>query len=420
MSKSLVETQDLTGDGAIVPADNRTGLIRPVASPAQLIEHHKEAVEIIREALQEGKDYGVIPGAGEKPGLFKAGAERLLAAFGLYFDTDIIESEIDHHSVNDFAFKKWINRQGKPANHEELKSLGIGRNRKTDNGWKWQECVEEAGTSRGCYRYVVKGTLRLRSSGAVMGTGIGSCSSMESKYLRTPRDFDNTILKMAKKRALVDATLSTLGMSDRFTQDVEDMNFRKDDADDVIDAPAEILKAAPPADPDGEAKSFLSPEQQAQVGRMKDAGAFLKQSGFNAAQYAEFTKFLSARKASWVDLAIEAREVGCVSREQIVRYVEDGVLPTAEGEVVATPAPAAVGPEPNSSSDAVEPPSGDPFGDTQLALLPDQKREIIQLIKGSGLTLEDILNVAQAENVTTFDDAYVVAVREVGQLGAAK
>lgn len=253
-----------------------------------------------------------------------------------------------------------------------------------------------------------------------MGTGIGSCSSMESKYLRTPRDFDNTILKMAKKRALVDATLSTLGMSDRFTQDVEDMNFRKDDADDVIDAPAEILKAAPPAAPDGEAKPSISPEQQAQVGRMKDAGAFLIQSGFNAAQYAEFTKFISARNASWVDLAIEAREVGCVSREQIVRYVEDGVLPTAEGEVVVTPAPAAVGPEPNSSSDAVEPPSGDPFSDTQLALSPNQKREIIQLIKGSGLTLEDILNVAQAENVTTFDDAYVVAVREVGQLGAAK
>jgi hypothetical protein len=33
----------------------------------------------------------------------------------------------------------------------------------------------------------------------------------------------NTVLKMAKKRALVDAVLTVLGASDIFTQDIEDM-----------------------------------------------------------------------------------------------------------------------------------------------------------------------------------------------------
>jgi hypothetical protein len=38
-----------------------------------------------------------------------------------------------------------------------------------------------------------------------------------------PADYYNTCLKMAKKRALVDATLTTTAASDIFTQDIEDM-----------------------------------------------------------------------------------------------------------------------------------------------------------------------------------------------------
>src|SRR5690606_10620038 len=59
--------------------------------------------------------------------------------------------------------------------------------------------------------------------GVVIGEGVGSCSTMESKYIDRPRDCENTALKMAKKRAYVDATLTTFGLSDQFTQDVEDM-----------------------------------------------------------------------------------------------------------------------------------------------------------------------------------------------------
>ena len=38
-----------------------------------------------------------------------------------------------------------------------------------------------------------------------------------------PADYYNTVLKMAKKRAFVDAILTTTGASDIFTQDIEDM-----------------------------------------------------------------------------------------------------------------------------------------------------------------------------------------------------
>jgi hypothetical protein len=39
--------------------------------------------EFVREHMVEGEDYGVIPGASNKPTLFKPGAEKLNAIFGL-------------------------------------------------------------------------------------------------------------------------------------------------------------------------------------------------------------------------------------------------------------------------------------------------------------------------------------------------
>lgn len=179
-----------------------SGLLRPVVRPAELIEAHKEAAAVLREALEDGRDYGAIPGAGTKKVLLKPGAERLCVAFGLRPVFDVVSSEADHDRVVEFVdrFKK-------------------------------------AATSRGLYRYVVR--CRLERDGVVVGEGVGSCSTMEQKYVSRPRDSENTVLKMAKKRALVDAVLGTLSLSDRFTQDV---------GDDEVDAgDRQPTPSAPPA-----------------------------------------------------------------------------------------------------------------------------------------------------------------------------
>ena len=47
---------------------------------------------------------------------------------------------------------------------------------------------------------------------------------MENKYVEDPRDRENTVLKMAQKRAFVGVTLNVFGLSDRFTADLEDMD----------------------------------------------------------------------------------------------------------------------------------------------------------------------------------------------------
>ena len=58
----------------------------------------------------------------------------------------------------------------------------------------------------------------------IVAEGLGSCNSRERKYLKT--DFAtnlNTVLKIAKKRAFVDAILTATHASHIFTQDIEDI-----------------------------------------------------------------------------------------------------------------------------------------------------------------------------------------------------
>lgn len=126
----------------------------------------------VKEFMIPGQDFGIIPGC-NKPSLLKPGAEKL---------TDI------------FGFSKLV----------------TVLNRVED----WQQ---------GFFSYEVKVTLTSKRTGLVEAEGIGSCNSKEKKYRsQDPFTIINTILKMSKKRALVDSVLSATRTSGIFTQDIED------------------------------------------------------------------------------------------------------------------------------------------------------------------------------------------------------
>jgi len=197
---------------ATITSARAVGLLRPIAAPADVLEAQNDTRAMIKAALQEGRDYGVVPGT-ERPTLLKPGAERTALAFGCYYgEPEIIEREIEHDRR-----VEWVKRKKKWRN--EFKG---------DREFTWEE---ESGVSSGLYRYVVRVPVINRADGSVVGSGIGACSSMESKYVDRPRDSENTILKMAHKRAVVSAALITFGLSDEFTQDAEDLA-----ANGVIDA----------------------------------------------------------------------------------------------------------------------------------------------------------------------------------------
>lgn len=209
---------------AMARRDLVAGMLRPVAPVDEVIGAQNEVRNLVARALQEDRDYGKIPGT-DKATLLKPGAERINAAYGLGAEYRVTEKEVDHDREVKWNKVKWITRNVKPSQVEAdtLKEAGKGRWRKGDgDAWVWQDKNTEDGLSLGLYRYVVECRLVHRASGVVVGQGIGSCSSMESKYIDRPRDSENTILKMACKRAYIAATLNTHGLSDQFTQDMED------------------------------------------------------------------------------------------------------------------------------------------------------------------------------------------------------
>jgi len=50
---------------------------------------------VAREIMHDGQDFGVVPGTGSKPSLFKPGAEKLTVFFGLQKRFEIIEKVED-------------------------------------------------------------------------------------------------------------------------------------------------------------------------------------------------------------------------------------------------------------------------------------------------------------------------------------
>lgn len=198
------------------------GRVEELVGQIQLIQ------QVMSKTMVEGEHYGVTPGCNtKKPTLFKAGAEKLAFVFRLSPEYKITTRDVG-------------------------------------NGHRDIEIV--------C-------TLRQLGSGVFMGEGVGCCSTMEAKYrFRTgpkkstgqpvpkgywdlkrsdpaeaqkqiggkgfsvakdadgqweiveqgekcehdnPADYYNTVLKMSKKRAMVDAVLTATAASDCFIQDLE-------------------------------------------------------------------------------------------------------------------------------------------------------------------------------------------------------
>jgi len=209
--------------------------------------------EIMKSVMREGEHYGTIPGT-DKPTLYKPGAEKLAMTFQFAPKYPTIE-RIDH-----------------PNGHREYE-------------------IE-------CHLFSIE-------SGLFLGAGVGNCSTLETKYRYrhqnricpecnkeavikgkeeygggwlcfkkkdgcgakfneddpaivdqpvgrvehdNPADYWNTVKKMSKKRAYVDAVLTRTAASDIFTQDLEDMAGKlekKSDGNETETKPPKPLDESP-------------------------------------------------------------------------------------------------------------------------------------------------------------------------------
>jgi len=163
--------------------------------------------EVMKSVMQDGQHYGVIPGAGSKPTLLKPGAEKLMLTFQLSPDLaveDLSTSDAHRYRVTCRICDRTGNFLG----------AGLGEASSNEEKYKWRAavCPEE-------FDETPEDRKRKKWK-----KGYGGGAAQAIKQIRTePADIANTILKMAKKRALVDAALTVTGASDIFTQDIEDM-----------------------------------------------------------------------------------------------------------------------------------------------------------------------------------------------------
>lgn len=186
-------------------------LIKP-ATATEIKKQVDLIQDVMRKVMIMDTHYGTIPGT-PKPALYKAGAEKLCLTFRLAASFDVQQRDL-------------------PDGHRE---------------------------------YTVNCRLTDRATGNLVGEGIGVCTTMESKYRYrwdntgaavpkeywdtkdtsllgggvarkvsgdwliffrvehdNPADYYNTVAKMAKKRAHVDATITSTAASDIFDQDTDD------------------------------------------------------------------------------------------------------------------------------------------------------------------------------------------------------
>jgi hypothetical protein len=182
-------------------ADN-TAMV-PAPGPTALeMSQDFAALHALKSALmRKGTDYGTIPGCGDKPALFKPGAEKVLKRFMVHV-VDIL--------VEDLSTPDCINYRIRCIGQTPdgiTRGVGIGQCSTDEEKYKWRKAFGKE------YADTMDDRRRVKHY-----------KNYTVEQVRTnPADLANTVLKMAKKRAMVDLALTATAASDFFTQDVEDM-----------------------------------------------------------------------------------------------------------------------------------------------------------------------------------------------------
>jgi hypothetical protein len=162
--------------------------------------------EVMKAVMKKDVHYGVVPGT-DKPSLLQPGAEKLLMAFQL-----APELEVDDLSISGEVARYRVRARIRHVPTDEVVGEGVGECSTDEEKYRWKKavCDEE---------FLATPIDRRREKWRASDRG-----KYVVKQIRTePADLANTVLKMAKKRALVDGAKSTCAASDVFEQDLEDL-----------------------------------------------------------------------------------------------------------------------------------------------------------------------------------------------------
>lgn len=156
---------------------------------------------VVQMTLKKGHDFGEVPGT-SKPTLLKPGGEKICMLFGLNPEYEFLKTTEDYDKeFFSYNIRCTLFRNGQPV------AQGVG----------------SCNSKEKKYRFI--------NVDEIPENFVGQSEQFTDKYGRTKYKINNpdicslvnTILKMAKKRAFIDAVLQVASLSEVFTQDIEDM-----------------------------------------------------------------------------------------------------------------------------------------------------------------------------------------------------
>jgi hypothetical protein len=211
---------------------NQAIAVRPQMAVAQpmsvndILAQVKLIQDVMRSVMHEGEHFGKVPGCGEKATLLQPGAQKLTMTFRLAPEYEIQETDLGREHKEYRVVCTLRNSSG------GFVGQGVGccstmesKYRYRNGARKCPKCGKEtiikgkAEYGGGWLCYAKKG-----GCGEKWGDGATDIESQSIDRVEhdNPADYFNTVLKMAKKRAFVDATITATAASDIFTQDIGD------------------------------------------------------------------------------------------------------------------------------------------------------------------------------------------------------
>lgn len=287
-------------------------------STSDVLHQIQNIQELMSKAMKEGEHFGKIPGCGDKPTLLKSGAEKLNFMFRLAAKYTIKEKEL---SAGHREYQVITELTHIPTG--QLFGQGVGSASTMETKWRYRnsalkcpECGKET---------IIKGKKEYGGGFICFGKK-GGCNA---KFPETderitnqetgkieyenPADYYNTVLKMAKKRSLVDASLTTTAASDIFTQDVEELIENgviqpvTEKQQTAVERPREEMKQGKP---NQQTKPVIEDAEIVESAPVKSdfekAKAELKGSSWNGKVYANNVIYINKKKFQLTESDIEA------------------------------------------------------------------------------------------------------------------
>lgn len=211
-------------DQQLVVSDRRESVTELTVE--QVVAQAEKVQTLVKQAMREGHHYGVIPGT-DKPTLLKPGAEKINFMFRVAPEFKVTEKELaENHREYQVLCELVHIGTSAVVGH----GVGCCSTMETKYRYRWaaRKCPKCQGEA------IIHGKEEYGGGWLCFGKkgGCGAKYKEDDEQITAQilgrvenpdiADVYNTVLKMAKKRALVDATLTAFAVSDSFNQDLEE------------------------------------------------------------------------------------------------------------------------------------------------------------------------------------------------------